>query len=45
MRVPKRERFGNSEAKQATVSLVIEATKEAGLIKADESRFTTAYAV
>lgn len=32
-----RERFGSSEAKQATVSLVISATKEAGLIKADES--------
>jgi len=32
-----RERFGSSEAKPATVSLVISATKEAGLIKADES--------
>jgi ATP-dependent DNA helicase RecG len=32
-----RERFGGSESKAATVSLVIGATKEAGLIKADES--------
>jgi ATP-dependent DNA helicase RecG len=32
-----RERFGVSEAKMATVSLVIGATKDAGLIKADDS--------
>lgn len=32
-----RERFGSIEAKPATVSLIIGATKEAGLIKADES--------
>jgi len=32
-----RERFGVSESKVATVSLVIGATKEAGLIKADAS--------
>lgn len=32
-----RERFGLSESKAATVSLVIGATKEAGLIKADDS--------
>lgn len=32
-----RERFGLSELKAATVSLVIGATKEGGLIKPDES--------
>lgn len=32
-----RERFGVPETKAATVSLVIRATKEAGLIKADDS--------
>lgn len=32
-----RERFGVAESKAATVSLVISAAKEAGLIKADES--------
>lgn len=32
-----RERFGVAESKAATVSLVMGATKEAGLIKADES--------
>ncbi|MES2676629.1 MAG: ATP-binding protein [Pseudomonadota bacterium] len=36
-----RERFGVSEAKAATVSLVIGAAKEAGLIKADESDTTS----
>ena len=32
-----RARFGVSESKAATVSLVIGAAKEAGLIKTDES--------
>ena len=32
-----RQRFGLSESKAATVSLVIGATKDAGLIKADDS--------
>lgn len=36
-----RERFGLQESKAATVSLVISATKEAGLIKADESATTS----
>lgn len=40
-----RERFGLSESKTATVSLVIRATKEAGLIEADESEsVSTRYA-
>ncbi|MEH2235290.1 ATP-binding protein [Nostoc sp.] len=36
-----RERFGLSESRTATVSLIIGATKEAGLIKADESESTS----
>ncbi len=36
-----RERFRLSESKVATVSLIIGATKEAGLIKADESESTS----
>ena len=36
-----RERFRLSESKAATVSLVISATKEAGLIEADESESTS----
>lgn len=36
-----RERFKLPESKTATVSLVISATKEAGLIKADESETTS----
>lgn len=36
-----RERFGLPESKAATVSLVISAAKEAGLIKADESETTS----
>lgn len=36
-----RERFGIPESKSATVSLVIGATKEAGLIKPDESETTS----
>jgi ATP-dependent DNA helicase RecG len=32
-----RERFGVPESKAATVSLVIGAAKDAGLVKADES--------
>ena len=36
-----RKRFGLSEQKTATVSLVIGATKEAGLIKTDESESTS----
>ncbi|MEH2415111.1 ATP-binding protein [Nostoc sp.] len=36
-----RERFGLSESRIATVSLIIGATKEAGLIKADESESTS----
>lgn len=40
-----RERFGVPEAKTATVSLIIRATKEAGLIKADDSEtVSTRYA-
>lgn len=36
-----RERFRLSESRTATVSLIIGATKEAGLIKADESESTS----
>ena len=36
-----RERFGLSESKVATASLVISAAKDAGLIKADESETTS----
>ena len=36
-----RERFRLSESQGATVSLIIKATKEAGLIKADESESTS----
>jgi ATP-dependent DNA helicase RecG len=36
-----RERFGLPESKAATVSLVISAAKDAGLIKADESETTS----
>jgi ATP-dependent DNA helicase RecG len=36
-----RERFGVSEAKMTTVSLVIGAAKDAGLLKVDDSETTS----